>query len=102
MRGVKLRIASGAIVMGLQFSSTASEAASVAAPAAAPAAIPSQNSWATLSMLTPAGAIGLAGTAAQPAPESDNPPRSEEHTSELQSPVQLVCRLLLEKKKKER
>src|SRR5690348_17776054 len=25
--------------------------------------------------------------------------RSEEHTSELQSPVQLVCRLLLEKKK---
>src|SRR5438876_3688265 len=29
-------------------------------------------------------------------------PRSEEHTSELQSPVHLVCRLLLEKKKKER
>src|SRR5690348_17887683 len=28
-------------------------------------------------------------------------PRSEEHTSELQSPVHLVCRLLLEKKKKE-
>src|SRR5690348_18107099 len=29
-----------------------------------------------------------------------NPPpvRSEEHTSELQSPVHLVCRLLLEKK----
>src|SRR5690348_18381514 len=27
-------------------------------------------------------------------------PRSEEHTSELQSPVHLVCRLLLEKKKK--
>src|SRR5690348_18435215 len=26
-------------------------------------------------------------------------PRSEEHTSELQSPVHLVCRLLLEKKK---
>src|SRR5690348_17547766 len=33
----------------------------------------------------------------------DTPPqvlRSEEHTSELQSPVHLVCRLLLEKKKK--
>src|SRR5438876_4973409 len=32
----------------------------------------------------------------------DAPPerrRSEEHTSELQSPVHLVCRLLLEKKK---
>src|SRR5574337_1811326 len=26
--------------------------------------------------------------------------RSEEHTSELQSPLNLVCRLLLEKKKK--
>src|SRR5438876_8239589 len=29
-----------------------------------------------------------------------SPPRSEEHTSELQSPVHLVCRLLLEKKKR--
>src|SRR5256885_7184319 len=28
------------------------------------------------------------------------PQRSEEHTSELQSPCNLVCRLLLEKKKK--
>src|SRR5690348_18102834 len=28
--------------------------------------------------------------------------RSEEHTSELQSPVHLVCRLLLEKKKTNR
>src|SRR5437762_7069291 len=27
--------------------------------------------------------------------------RSEEHTSELQSPMYLVCRLLLEKKKKQ-
>src|SRR4051794_41493745 len=27
--------------------------------------------------------------------------RSEEHTSELQSPVHLVCRLLLEKKKRQ-
>src|SRR3989454_7553167 len=30
------------------------------------------------------------------------PERSEEHTSELQSPCNLVCRLLLEKKKKQR
>src|SRR5437879_9328122 len=29
-----------------------------------------------------------------------DPDRSEEHTSELQSPMYLVCRLLLEKKKK--
>src|SRR5574344_2217443 len=28
-----------------------------------------------------------------------SPTRSEEHTSELQSPLHLVCRLLLEKKK---
>src|ERR1022692_3663190 len=29
-----------------------------------------------------------------------SPPRSEEHTSEVQSPCNLVCRLLLEKKKR--
>src|SRR5258708_24977456 len=33
--------------------------------------------------------------------EGHRPGRSEEHTSELQSPDHLVCRLLLEKKKKE-
>src|SRR5258708_19455072 len=33
-------------------------------------------------------------------PLSNNTLRSEEHTSELQSPDHLVCRLLLEKKKK--
>src|SRR5437763_5184072 len=32
-------------------------------------------------------------------PGKPMPPRSEEHTSELQSPMYLVCRLLLEKKK---
>src|SRR5947208_5084977 len=32
--------------------------------------------------------------------EHRHPGRSEEHTSELQSPDHLVCRLLLEKKKK--
>src|SRR5256885_8032097 len=36
---------------------------------------------------------------ALPAP-GENGTRSEEHTSELQSPCNLVCRLLLEKKKK--
>src|SRR5690242_20953648 len=43
------------------------------------------------------------GAASSPAsPTSATPPgvRSEEHTSELQSHVNLVCRLLLEKKKK--
>src|SRR5256885_10920514 len=40
-------------------------------------------------------------TTSPPAIEFHSPhPRSEEHTSELQSPCNLVCRLLLEKKKK--
>src|SRR5690242_21600965 len=34
-------------------------------------------------------------------PSTRLPSRSEEHTSELQSHVNLVCRLLLEKKKQE-
>src|SRR5256885_7514025 len=33
-------------------------------------------------------------------PQAEVAVRSEEHTSELQSPCNLVCRLLLEKKKK--
>src|SRR5438067_6428881 len=37
---------------------------------------------------------------ARPARERPRGPRSEEHTSELQSRFDLVCRLLLEKKKK--
>src|SRR5438094_1954539 len=36
------------------------------------------------------------------APRGGRRPRSEEHTSELQSPYDLVCRLLLEKKKKKK
>src|SRR2546430_2929247 len=40
--------------------------------------------------------------AVQTTPETVNPARSEEHTSELQSQSNLVCRLLLEKKKKQR
>src|SRR5687767_15391221 len=39
----------------------------------------------------PAGAVGST--------RGDGGPRSEEHTSELQSLAYLVCRLLLEKKK---
>src|SRR5690348_17977374 len=35
----------------------------------------------------------------EPTNHLDLESRSEEHTSELQSPVHLVCRLLLEKKK---
>src|SRR5256885_13090382 len=43
--------------------------------------------------------ILLAGTFAEPAKRKRGGRRSEEHTSELQSPCNLVCRLLLEKKK---
>src|SRR2546426_7451782 len=39
-------------------------------------------------------------TAAAATHPSETRVRSEEHTSELQSPCNLVCRLLLEKKKK--
>src|SRR5438105_12893559 len=38
----------------------------------------------------------------EPVQELDDQERSEEHTSELQSRVDLVCRLLLEKKKKDK
>src|SRR5438094_7971817 len=38
----------------------------------------------------------------KPGPQRVEPQRSEEHTSELQSPYDLVCRLLLEKKKKKK
>src|SRR2546429_3155758 len=47
---------------------------------------------------------GCAQLSFAPRPSADEycqpqPPRSEEHTSELQSRLHLVCRLLLEKKK---
>src|SRR2546426_4247230 len=52
----------------------------------------------------PARAVSTArhGRGRDPRPDDPRPrldPRSEEHTSELQSPCNLVCRLLLEKKK---
>src|SRR2546429_7181874 len=40
-------------------------------------------------------------TRALPEPNAMRSARSEEHTSELQSRLHLVCRLLLEKKKKQ-
>src|SRR2546426_3471886 len=50
------------------------------------------------------GDAGRGAASAQPWPDRVRAParragRSEEHTSELQSPCNLVCRLLLEKKK---
>src|SRR5256885_15674425 len=46
-----------------------------------------------------AGTMGGRGRATAKAPGVLRSTRSEEHTSELQSPCNLVCRLLLEKKK---
>src|SRR5438876_7628459 len=43
------------------------------------------------------GSVATAGQETRPVTRAHR--RSEEHTSELQSPVHLVCRLLLEKKK---
>src|SRR5205807_10283740 len=43
---------------------------------------------------------GVGGGAHEPRRAGRRHRRSEEHTSELQSPCNLVCRLLLEKKKK--
>src|SRR2546426_6124592 len=83
------------------------------------AAILFVTSATTVSLLAPAAAIRAPSRTAfwllmetyKARPKSVNPPttisimgninRSEEHTSELQSPCNLVCRLLLEKKKKE-
>src|SRR5256885_12809656 len=44
------------------------------------------------------GGLRVAGGDGRGGPRVDEAARSEEHTSELQSPCNLVCRLLLEKK----
>src|SRR2546426_8308710 len=55
-----------------------------------------------LILLLPYGIGTVAGADFPPAYAAWSPTRSEEHTSELQSPCNLVCRLLLEKKKKKK
>src|SRR5699024_12422377 len=50
-------------------------------------------------MTTSRPAGSSARTRTGPTGRTGGPPRSEEHTSELQSRFDLVCRLLLEKKK---
>src|SRR5499425_3389127 len=52
------------------------------------------------SQATRANKSGCSFAASTIAPKFGSMARSEEHTSELQSPMYLVCRLLLEKKKK--
>src|SRR2546426_5262562 len=55
--------------------------------------------FAVLRMLGFSGAV--VGTTGYALARECSADRSEEHTSELQSPCNLVCRLLLEKKKKQ-
>src|SRR2546426_5564061 len=61
------------------------------APSNASAPVPSSAGPQCLPTVSPTPALDA---------DNDGVPRSEEHTSELQSPCNLVCRLLLEKKKK--
>src|SRR5258708_29107630 len=66
------------------------------------AALTSPTPWAGMIAPSAISLIGPASKIPTPFPTSYPPPirkRSEEHTSELQSPDHLVCRLLLEKKK---
>src|SRR5258708_20364119 len=55
----------------------------------------SAQPWST----PPKSSASAARTGRESLKTGDGLPRSEEHTSELQSPDHLVCRLLLEKKK---
>src|SRR2546430_10237166 len=57
------------------------------------------RSFPAASIVRPAGPLNLAVPFVPSALPRDPPSRSEEHTSELQSQSNLVCRLLLEKKK---
>src|SRR5688572_31565107 len=62
------------------------------------------SSWASTWLVNEADMTKLGWPVAQPRfikrPSASTRMRSEEHTSELQSQSNLVCRLLLEKKKK--
>src|SRR5205807_8660738 len=53
-----------------------------------------------LTSMYPCRPLGRLKMISPPSWRKERSSRSEEHTSELQSPCNLVCRLLLEKKKK--
>src|SRR5207248_9412553 len=59
--------------------------------------VPSGNIATTFPSRARRTAVSIASVSCCPR-RTGNAPRSEEHTSELQSPYDLVCRLLLEKK----
>src|SRR5437879_10029801 len=66
------------------------------APAANEAELPLSVQLLSVQAYAPPPRPGQKSGPPAPAPQT----RSEEHTSELQSPMYLVCRLLLEKKKR--
>src|SRR5437773_5353250 len=57
------------------------------------------NTWPSVCGPAPIPMVGTSTASVIMAPTKSGTPRSEEHTSELQSHHDLVCRLLLEKKK---
>src|SRR3712207_8982834 len=71
------------------------------AASARPTRTPPSRAASTWRSARPTSAPGppTSTSATTPRPRSTSTPRSEEHTSELQSRQYLVCRLLLEKKK---
>src|SRR5256885_3391125 len=74
---------------------------SVTRPGPQPASSTFMPGW-ICSCLTMKAALLLAAKGLSSSTIQRSQDRSEEHTSELQSPCNLVCRLLLEKKKNER
>src|SRR5438045_6124454 len=66
--------------------------------ALAPAIMTPGESGGDLSMIIRAWVLSVGAVLAVGTLPAGEPPRSEEHTSELQSLRHLVCRLLLEKK----
>src|SRR5256885_5422724 len=80
---------SGLLVCSSDQPQTCTRSFTSAACAATPPSVPRSNIW-------PPGLDRNGWNPSSPVTKD----RSEEHTSELQSPCNLVCRLLLEKKKK--
>src|SRR2546426_2985151 len=66
-----------------------------------PGRIATFHKWSSAPHLTSASRTRSSSPTDTPADDTSTT-RSEEHTSELQSPCNLVCRLLLEKKKKKK
>src|SRR5438876_2307416 len=87
---------SAACEASLMASESAPEAFSAKFSARRASAAPNADAWREYRLSAPTGLPSAISGRARHDPSSS---RSEEHTSELQSPVHLVCRLLLEKKK---